>query len=63
MHMVHVSSLGPLMVQQFFAILGENLLRYCTIPRKVCRSFRVVGFGISPMALTFAVLGLHPCVV
>ena len=45
------------------AILGENSLRYCTILRKVCRSFRHVGFSISVIALTFVSLGLHPCVV
>ena len=45
------------------ANLGENLLRYCTMPREVCRSFRHAGFGILVMALIFALLGLHPLVV
>ena len=45
------------------AIQGENLLKYCIMPRKVCRSFRFSGLGISVIALTFESMGLHPCVV
>ena len=63
MHMVHYFFIRSRKGSVSSAILGENLLKYCTMPQKVCRSFRFSGLGISVIALTFVSLGLCPCVV
>ena len=61
--MVHVTLLGPLMVQQFLQFKGRICSDIVPFLERSVDIFRVVGSGISVIALTFVSLGLHPCVM